>query len=242
MIKPHKRRPRRLVVFDWDGTVVDSQANIAAAVAEAWKVLDLGPAPDRAAVRRVVGLPLAGAFARLLPEAGPAEIAALVQRYRDAFATMRRQVQFHEPMFPGVVAALDALDAAGLQAGVATGKSRRGLDASLAHHDLARRFVTLQTGDTGPGKPHPDMLLRAMAEAGCDAGETVMIGDTSFDMEMARSAGTMAIGVGWGYHEVEELEASGAAHVLESFADLADALSALGDVAPGAASGAGRAR
>ena len=104
--------------------------------------------------------------------------------------------------------------------GVATGKSFRGLVGTLEKHAVLDRFSTLQTADRARGKPHPEMLLKAMEETGANPASTVMIGDTTFDMEMAVNAGVMAIGVAWGYHETEELERAGAARVIGDFSEL----------------------
>jgi phosphoglycolate phosphatase len=105
---------------------------------------------------------------------------------------------------------------------VATGKSRRGLDATLARHGLEGRFMALKTADDGPGKPNPHMLLDAMAETGVTPDSTVMIGDTVFDIEMASNAQVRSIGVSWGYHDPDELRAAGAAGVIDEFGELAD--------------------
>jgi phosphoglycolate phosphatase len=110
---------------------------------------------------------------------------------------------------------------------VATGKSRRGLLAIIERHGFEGRFVSLQTADDNPGKPHPAMLRRAIAEAGARIEDSVMIGDTSYDMQMGRSAGVRAVGVGWGYHAPEELLASGADLVVESYPRLVDSLASL---------------
>jgi phosphoglycolate phosphatase len=221
LTKP-ERQPR-LVVFDCDGTLVDSQHLIAEAMAGAFAAAG-EPAPELARVRRVVGLSLAHAVAELLGQVdgdrGAGAVEAIVGHYRRRFAELRRGPH-HEPLFPGAVAALDALDAGGFLLGVATGKSLRGLTATLSRHGLERRFVTLQTADRAPGKPHPAMLERAIAEAGVTAERTVLVGDTSFDMEMAGNAGVAAIGVSWGYHEVFELEGAGAHRVIDAFAELA---------------------
>ena len=122
------------------------------------------------------------------------------------------------------LAALAALDHPQVCLGVATGKSRRGLEATLQRHGLAGRFVTLQTADDGPGKPHPRMLQAAMHDVGAEAHETVLIGDTVYDIEMAANAGTPALGVAWGYHPAEELTQAGARRVLGHFAELPAAL------------------
>lgn len=218
--------PIRLAVFDCDGTLVDGQHVIVAAMTAAWGAHGL-PAPAPEAVRRVVGLPLETAIAMLLPEADMATAHDLAGRYREAFRALRRESDYFEPLFPGVAEALDALEGAEFVLGLATGKSRRGVEATLSRHGLWGRFVTVQTSDNGPGKPSPDMLLRAMGEVGARACDTVMIGDTVFDMEMARNADILPIGVAWGYHEADELRAAGAEAVVESFADVADTVARL---------------
>lgn len=217
----------KLVIFDVDGTLVDSQATIVACAQEAFQGAGL-VAPEPEAIRRIVGLSLAIAMARLMPEAepDPTLVADVTQRYRDAFIARRTAPDFDEPLFPGALAVLDELRARGLLLGVATGKNMRGLNAILAHHDLHGRFVTLQTADMHPSKPHPAMILAALAETGCDPHEAAMIGDTSFDIEMGVSAGVLPIGVAWGNHPVVELHQAGAAHVLERFDQLHAALAA----------------
>ena len=216
----------RLAVFDCDGTLVDSQHSIIAAMAEAWRVHGLD-APDARAVRRIVGLPLEIGIARLLPEGDEDDFERLSRHYRAAAYELRQHEEYEEPLFPGAIEALDALEAAGYLLGVATGKSRRGLDATLESHRLTGKFATLQTGDAAPGKPAPDMLLRAMAETGAGPETTAMIGDTSFDMLMAESAGAVAIGVSWGYHDEDELRECGAERVLADFGELPGVLNAL---------------
>lgn len=212
---------QRLVVFDCDGTLVDSQHVIVACMLQAYATHGL-TAPEAGAIRRVIGLPLLECMARLSPEHPEDRHLLLTEAYKDAFFASRQRPDHHEPLFGGAVAALNRLEAQGFLLGVATGKARRGLDAVLDRHDLARRFVTLQTGDQGPGKPHPAMLERAMAETGVRPEDVIMIGDTSYDMLMARSAGVHAIGVSWGYHGVEELRAAGAHAVIDSFDALPD--------------------
>ncbi len=216
----------RLAVFDCDGTLVDSQHSIISAMNAAWRVDGLD-APDARAVRRVVGLPLEVGMARLLPDGDADDFERLSRHYRAAAYELRQHEEFAEPLYPGAIEAIEALAAAGYLLGVATGKSRRGLDATLESHRLTGRFATLQTGDAAPGKPAPDMLLRAMAETGAGPGTTAMIGDTSFDMLMAKNAGTVAIGVAWGYHGEDELRECGAARVLADFGELPGTLDAL---------------
>ena len=212
--------PFRLIVFDFDGTLVDSLPFIVTAMTRAFE--DQGfeaPAPE--AIRRIVGLRLEDAAARLLPDSeNIATAERLAAAYRVAFKDLRDRNLVDEQMYPGAREALALLDRPEVCLGIATGKSRRGLVGSLERHGLSGLFVTLQTSDDGPGKPHPEILHRAMAEAGAEPAETVMIGDTSYDMEMAVNAGATALGVAWGYHGAEELRVSGAAQIVETFAEL----------------------
>jgi phosphoglycolate phosphatase len=205
----------RLAVFDCDGTLVDSQHSIVACMSAAFAAAGLG-APAAEAVRRVVGLPLAASVAKLSPMLAVAECERVAELYKEAFADLRRDRAIAEPLFPGVRDLLDALAAEGVLLGVATGKGRRGLRITLEQHGLLGRFVTLQTADDAPGKPHPEMLRRAMAETGAEAAATAMIGDTTYDIVMALKAGTAAIGVGWGYHPPDELRAAGAHEVVDA--------------------------
>jgi len=198
-----------LVVFDCDGTLVDSQHSICTAMTRAFEEAKLAP-PDRPAILSVVGLSLSLAIARLLPDAEADFHDHLSDRYKLAFQAMRREEGVCEPLYPGIADLVVELDAAGWLLGVATGKSDRGLALCLTHHGLIDRFVTLQTADRHPSKPHPSMLLTAMAEAGAAPDTTVMIGDTSFDIDMGVAAGVRSIGVAWGYHPPAELLASGA--------------------------------
>jgi phosphoglycolate phosphatase len=210
----------RLALFDCDGTLVDSQANICQSMEEAFRIGGL-VAPERHAIRRIIGLSLVDAVAALSPDLDEARHRALADDYKASFFSLRESGAMNEePLFEGMIEALDALAKAGWLFGVATGKSDRGLSHILAHHDIADRFVTLQTADRHPSKPHPSMIELAMAEAGASPATTVMIGDTSYDMLMARAAGTRALGVAWGYHPPEELLAAGAHVVATTVASL----------------------
>lgn len=204
----------RLIVFDLDGTLIDSVVHIARAVRETAKVLAI-PVPEASAIPRVIGLSLDVAIARLFPGQG-ADVHAEADRvYRKVFAEWRAQPAHHEPLFPGSTEALDALQAAGFLLGIATGKGRRGVDFILNCHGLTGRFVTIQTPDTAPGKPDPGMLFQAMKDTGAAPENTVMVGDTVYDIGMARAAGTHALGVSWGNHPVEDLKAEGAHMVID---------------------------
>ena len=209
----------RLVLFDCDGTLVDSQHTITAAMGSAFAAHDLSP-PPRKEVRQVVGLSLGEAIGRLLPNGVSADLASLVEAYKGAFQALRLEASRRDPLFAGARETLAELDASGYLLGVCTGKSRRGLDAVLAEHELAHHFVTMQTADRHPGKPHPGMLEAALEETSVDVADTVLIGDTTYDIEMAQNAGVDAIGVAWGYHETEALSAAGARRIVHSFYDL----------------------
>jgi phosphoglycolate phosphatase len=209
----------RLAVFDCDGTLVDSQAAICRAMDECFTSHGLTP-PDRQATRRIVGLSLPQAMQALLPDADPDLHDLLTRTYKSAFHRHRAEGLVEEPLFDGIAPAVQALEDAGWLLGVATGKSDRGLRLCLERHGLHARFVTLQTADRHPSKPHPAMLHAAIAEAGAAPETTVMIGDTSFDMMMAREAGAHALAVGWGYHSADELRSAGALKVIETPCDL----------------------
>ena len=209
----------RLAVFDCDGTLVDGQHAITAAMRDAFEGAGMQP-PEPAAVRRIVGLPLEDAVARLSLDSDSALCDKIARGYKQAFQKMRENGGYHEPLFPGALSTLDRLRDEGFMLGVATGKSRQGLRITLERHGLLQHFSTLKTSDDGPGKPSPHMLLSAMSDIGAEPEVTVMIGDTVFDVEMAKSAGVAAIGVGWGYHEKDELRMAGVAALAESFEEL----------------------
>lgn len=218
--------PLSLALFDCDGTLVDSQHAIVAAMTAAATGLGLAPLPA-VKVRRVVGLPLVEAIAALWPTLTGPMHERLASLYRDAFLSARQNSDNMEPLFDGIPEALAALNQAGILLGIATGKSMRGLLAVLERHDLRFRFVTLQTADQGPGKPNPAMVLRAMAEVGGAPARTVVIGDTTFDILMARGARVASIGVGWGYHDRAELVAAGADRIVGERGELPAAVEAL---------------
>ena len=213
----------RLALFDCDGTLVDSQHNIILCMENAFARAGLA-APDRHAVRRIVGLSLLPAVQRLIPDAELALQQQVAEDYKSAFHRLRGQGLVDEPLFEGISELLDALRAGGWQLGVATGKSDRGLQLCLAHHGLTDRFVTLQTADRHPSKPHPSMVHAAMADAGATPSTTIMIGDTSFDMAMGVAAGARSLGVDWGYHEPHDLIGAGAYHVATHPAELLEVM------------------
>ena len=199
----------RLAVFDCDGTLVDSGATIYAALKTSLEQNGF-EVPPPGVSRRVIGLSLTEAMAALLPHAPPQQHRKLAEDYKLAFMALRAAGRVEEPMFSGILELLDTLEEQGWALAVATGKSDRGLRHCLEQHGIHARFVSLQTADRHPSKPHPSMVEQAIADCGAAPGTTVVIGDTSFDMAMAVAAGATAIGAGWGYHGHEELIAAGA--------------------------------
>lgn len=213
----------RLAVFDCDGTLVDGQAGVCHAMEQAFVQSGL-PAPDRHQVRRIVGLSLPQAIRLLAPAADEATRAEIDRQYRDIFRAAREAGQLVEPLYDGLREVLDTLRTRGWTLGIATGKADRGLAHCLATHSLTGHFVTLQTADRHPSKPHPAMLQAALDEAMAQPDQAVMIGDTEYDIAMAVNAGVRAIGVDWGYHTAQELRAAGADAVATSPAHLLELL------------------
>jgi phosphoglycolate phosphatase len=214
----------RLVIFDVDGTLVDSQADIVAAMARAFETVGR-PVPSKAEILSIVGLSLDVAMARLVPDAKDLDRAVMVQAYKDAYMDLRVRTGAAQssPLYAGARAALEHLRALpDVLLGVATGKSRRGLDKLIEAHGLEGMFATQQVADHHPSKPHPSMIHQAMRDTGASVSDTVMIGDTSFDMDMAVAAGVHGLGVSWGYHPVTAL--TSARLVLDDFAALPAAL------------------
>jgi len=216
----------RLAIFDCDGTLVDSGANICMAMEACFARFDLAP-PPRERTRRVVGLSLLEAMQAMHPDGDTDLHVAMAEHYKHAFHGMRGQGLVSEPLYEGIIELIDMLEADGWLLGIATGKSDRGLNLCLDHHGLNPRFVTLQTADRHPSKPHPSMIEQALADAGAAPERSIMIGDTSYDMAMAKAAGVTAIGVAWGYHEPEELSAAGADFIAEHPRDIAAFVKAL---------------
>ena len=214
----------RLVIFDVDGTLVDSQRDIVAAMEEAFGAVGL-TAPARGVILSHVGLSLDRIFPLLVPELASSEHDLMERAYKSTYMRLRAETgaAHSSPLYPGAREVLEALRARpDVLLGVATGKSRRGLDRLIEGHGLEGYFFTRQVADYHPSKPHPSMILQALSDCGLGPEAAVMVGDTSFDMEMAQAAGVSGIGVGWGYHPPEALTA--AARVVESFVELPGAI------------------
>lgn len=210
----------RLIVFDCDGTLVDSAHVIVATMAAVWEEAGL-PTLDHRDVRRRIGLPLQAVVASLHPDGSDDDHRAMADAYRRINRKAMEAVGLEEPLYDGCVAVLDQLSArTDAVLAVATGKGRRGLAHTLRTHGIADRFAVLKTADDGPGKPNPEILLDAMAETGASPWNTVVIGDTIFDIGMAARARAHAIGVSWGYHAPDDLRQAGARAVADDFADI----------------------
>ncbi|WP_371171229.1 HAD-IA family hydrolase [Aliiroseovarius sp. 2305UL8-7] len=219
----------KLAVFDMDGTLIDSQDFIVEAMNRAFGEMGV-TLPTREEVLSIVGLSLHDAIEVLVPSLTQSEVAEATQQYKDMFIKLRAEKggEAAAPMYPGARDALNHLYGKDeVLLGVATGKARRGLDHAYDAHDLGHFFVTSQTADNHPSKPNPSMLHAALAETGVEATNAVMIGDTSFDLDMGRAAGYRTIGVTWGYHPRARLEAARADILIDSYADLSAALDEL---------------
>ena len=205
----------RLLVFDWDGTLADSTTIIAGALQKA--CVDLGlPAPADDTARYVIGLGLADALRHVAPDLAPEHHPRLSERYRHHYLARDPEI----PLFAGAREMLSELDARGFLLAVATGKSRVGLARALAQQELTDVFVASRCADEGFPKPHPDMLLALMERCGMQPGETLMIGDTTHDLELARNAGASAVAVTYGAHGHEGLAELAPLALLPSIAEL----------------------
>jgi phosphoglycolate phosphatase len=213
-----------LIVFDCDGTLADSQHIITEAMRFAFQSTGL-VAPERSSVLRIVGLSLDEAATALAPDQCQAKRDEVVRVFHEWSATLRLNASAREPLFPGAASLLKKLaEREDVILGLATGKSRRSVARIIEQNDLRGIFTTIQTADEAPSKPHPAMLFQAMEETGASPETTVMIGDTSYDIQMAVAANVASIGVSWGYHTVAELRRAGAKRIVHSFAELASTL------------------
>ena len=208
----------RLAVFDVDGTLLDSRLIIDAAMRAAFEAVG-APPPSYDETRKIVGLSLIPAIKQLAPTLPETQWNALSEAYTAAFISMRDSGQA-EALYAGARECVLALKEDGWLVGIATGKARRGVEKFLDTHGFRDVFDAAFCADDGPGKPDPHMLRLNMEAVGMAPDATVMIGDTSFDMEMARAAGAYAIGVGWGFHTIDEVTAGGAHVLAEDFVDL----------------------
>lgn len=212
-----------LIVFDWDGTLFDSTALIVRCIQAA--AADLGTAvPSDAQAAYVIGMGLQEALQHAVPTFPRERYAELANRYRHHYFARQHELT----LFPGTLAMLHALKARGHVLGIATGKSRRGLDEALRSVELQGLFDATRTADETASKPHPLMLQELMAEAGAAAAHTLMIGDTTHDLQLAANAGAAAVAVSFGAHEREAFDAHAPRFVAHSTRELHDWLLAHG--------------
>ena len=209
----------KLAVFDCDGTLGRQRREHSCRSVGSFGEHGITvPSPDVS--KRVIGLSLVEAIAALTPDEDRERHVVLAESYKQHFQRARAEGRVEEPLFDGIPELLDALEADGWLLAVATGKSDRGLGLCLDCHGLSKRFISLQTADRHPSKPHPSMVQQAMADAGAAPETTIVIGDTAFDMGMAVAAGATGIGAGWGYHEAHEMLEAGAIAVADNPLDV----------------------
>ncbi len=209
--------PKRfdLLVFDWDGTLMDSAGAIVFSIQAACRDLGL-PVPDEAAARHIIGLGLRDALTTLLPDLPETGYARLVERYRHYYLARDHEI----PLFQDAAQVVRALGRAGFLLAVATGKSRQGLDRALARTGLTDQFHASRCADECFSKPHPAMLKEIMDELDTPPRRTLMIGDTTHDLQMAANAGVASLAVAYGAHPRESLVAMAPVATLDSFAEL----------------------
>lgn len=221
MSSPH------VVIFDCDGTLVDGQHLVVASMEQAFLAHGL-PAPDPRTTRGVIGLSLRYAVAEVLGEEMEEYAERITDTFRDVFHEIRRTNTIGEPFYDGAIELVDELTKwDDVYLAIATGKGRRAVDAMLEKQGWTDAFVSIQTADNAASKPNPEMVLNAIAESGAMAETAIMIGDTSYDMQMARSAGAHAFGVAWGYHDVDQLSKAGAHLILDDYKALRSAITGL---------------
>ena len=216
----------RFAAFDLDGTLIDSAGSIVEGVMACWSACGF-PEIDPEDARRIIGLPWEESVLALLPGAGEQEFAMIRDYHEDVRRGKRTRPPIRENTFDGALEILDVLEEQGYLLGLVTSRSGGRLNEVLKKHNLEDRFLTRKTADMGPGKPNPHLLIEAMNDLGVDRRNTVMVGDTTFDIEMAVNAGAGPVGVSWGVHEIEELHDAGAHHVVRSFHELPAILDSL---------------
>ena len=205
----------QLILFDCDGTLVDSHGHITQVMQQTFEEFDL-PAPAASAVRDVIGLSLDEAVWRLLPQDNNGQQDRIIDGYRQRYGATPDV----SPLYTGVRETLETLRQNGYWLGIVTGKSHRGLMRTLDQHALHTAFHVWRTADVCPSKPHPAMVLECMQEMGVAAGQTSVVGDSCFDIEMATASGVRSLGVSFGVGTPESLQQAGASDVVHSFKDL----------------------
>lgn len=206
-----------LIIFDWDGTLIDSSGHIVEAVQAAIEATGL-PQRDDEAIRQIIGLGMAEAMSALYPDAPAEAQQRLARYYRESFT--RAIAAQPAPLYPGAKNVLEQLEGAGHLLAIATGKSRSGLHADLRASGLEHRFVASRTVDECGSKPSPAMVEALLDEFALPPQDALMVGDTIFDLQMARAAGVPAVGVTWGVHGSDQLREAEPAHLVDTFGEL----------------------
>lgn len=215
--------PLHLVIFDYDGTLVDSHAGFHRAFAAAFVALGMEP-PEEEETRALIGLPLREAVSRFLPSPSREVLSEFSRAMRAARDFMRSNNQPPDRLVPGTRVVLEMFERAEILMAIATNKSRHGLEESLQQHDIDKFFVATRTADDCSPKPNPDMVEELLAATGVEPDYAVVIGDTTVDMDLAHNAGVAAIGVTWGFHDARTLIDGGAMAVIDRYAELDKAL------------------
>ena len=217
----------RLIIFDADGTMVNSRAIILAGFRKVFSEFGF-PEPGDQDILSTIGLSLDLVFSELLDRPVDDEIRRMSLRYKENFIALHADPAMHSPLYAGIdetIRKLAEIDSNLI--GVATGKSRRGLDRMISQFGYEQHIVVSRTADDCPSKPHPAMILECCHATGCDPADTMMVGDSSYDMIMANEAGARALGVSWGYQPVESLTQSGAHAIVDDPLKLANAIEEL---------------
>jgi phosphoglycolate phosphatase len=206
----------KLVLFDCDGTLVDSAGLIHETMRRTFAQFGK-PEPQVEDTKAIIGLTLDIAISRMQgKEHVDDEAIEMTAYYKSLFSVVRQDLDFKEPLFPGIRALIDEIGPRqDLLIGAVTGKSRRGLNLIMETHGFDKYFVVGRTADDCPSKPHPAMVTECCDETGMRAADTLVIGDAIYDMQMAKAAGATAIGVSWGYASVEELTEAGADAIVD---------------------------
>lgn len=215
-----------LIILDLDGTLVDSRALIIQGITVAAKEVGVA-APTDDAIGGIIGLSLERALATLFPDESEQQRALLLEAYRTEALRNRADPNDPESLFPGTYEFVSDLRESGYLLGIATGKAKRGALHFCDRYGMQGWFDTIQTPDTNPSKPHPGMIESALQETGVSRSRTVMVGDTTYDLEMARNAGVFGVGVSWGNHSVRDLEDAGADHIVRHMSGLTQVIETL---------------
>ncbi|MDG1154189.1 MAG: HAD-IA family hydrolase [Alphaproteobacteria bacterium] len=216
----------RLIIFDCDGTLVDSQKSIMNAIVTAWESFGLNP-PKLSSVLQVIGLTIQDSVRVLEPDLNENDYGKLEKEFYSAFVNLNEQAKIEEELFPNVVETLNVLNDDKSYLAVLTGKGNLGLQNTFKNKNIGEYFIATKTSDCGPGKPNPQTMNELIAELGVEKESVVMIGDTTHDILTAKNAGVKSIGVSFGYHSVGELVKAGANEIVDDFSNLPSVIDTL---------------